>query len=233
MRLRIHAGFAALLALGACSAAGPVSAPIARTLTWFSYIAAEDLQAACREGAPEVYRFVYNAVYTEQVRTYDLTLDGPDSGGLLRSAAFGGIPVATISLRDPLAGWRGEVSWESVAPEAISRIRAGLARAGFFAPPPAGTFLDSGNFYWVVNACIEGQHYFNVFAAPAHPVAELGFFAPLLRHDRTGVAVNPVRSRVARGEDRPGPATSFAAAKLGPRFRLQVGENGLVVRPQR
>ena len=233
MRFRVHAGLLALLVLGACSAAGPTSAPIPRTLEWFSYIAGEDLQVACREGAPEIYRFVYNAVYTEQVRTYDLTLDGPDSGGLLRSAAFGGIPVATISLSDPLAGWRGEVSWESVAPEAVSRIRAGLGRAGFFAPPPAGTFLDSGNFYWVVNACIDGRHHFNVFAAPAHPVAELGFFAPLLRHDRTGVAVNPVRPRIARGEDRPGPATSPAAAKLGPRFRLEVGEKGLVGRPLR
>lgn len=231
MRFHVPAGFTALLVLGACSAAGPANEPIARTLAWFSYVAAEDLQAACREGAPEVYRFVYNAVYTEQVRTYDLTLDGPGLGGLLRSAAFGGIPVATFSLSDPLGGWRGAQSLRSVAPEAVAHIRAGLADAGFFAPPPAGTFLDSGNFYWVVNACIEGRHHFNVFAAPAHPVADLGFFAPLLRHDATGVAVNPVRPCLARGEDRPGPATSFAAAKLGPRFRLMVGEAGLVVGP--
>jgi hypothetical protein len=112
----------------------------------------------------------------------------------------------------------------------VARIRAELADAGFFAPPPVGEFLDSGNFYWVVNACIDGRHHFNVFTAPGRPVGELGFFAQLLRHDGTGIGVNPVRPRGARGEDRPGQPTSLAAAKLGPRFLLQVGEKGLLVR---
>ena len=231
MRFPAHANLVALLTLGACSAAGPSSAPVPHTLEWFSYIAGTDMQAACREGAPEGYRFVYNAVYTEHVRTYDLSIDGAGSTGLLRSAVFGGFPVSTISLDDPLAQWRGEISWASVPPGSIAQIRAALVEAGFFTPPPAGTFLDSGGFYWVVNACIDGRHHFNVFAAPAQPVGELGFFVHLLRYDRTGIAVNPVRPRGARGEDRPGPPTSLAAAKLRPRFVLEVGENGLLVRP--
>ena len=231
MRLCVCASLVALLALGACTSAGPSSSPGTRTVEWFSYIAGEDIQGACRAGAPERYRFVYNAVYTEQVRTYDLAIGGAGSAGLLRSAVFSGKPISTRSLLDPLGGWRGEVSWESVAPEALAQIRAGLADAGFFAAPPAGKFLDSGDFYWVVNACISGRHHFNVFAAPAQPVGELGFFVHLLRHDRTGVAVNPVKPRSARAEDRQGPVTRVAAATRGPRFLLQVGERGLLIRP--
>ena len=231
MRFPYLAGLLALVGLTACSSAGPSSSPVPRTAEWFSYVAGEDIQAACRDGTPDRYRFVYNAVYTEQVRTYDLSIDGAGATGLLRSAVFGGFPVSTFSLADPLARWRGEVSWETVTPESVTQIRTELAAAGFFATPPVGDFLDSGDFYWVVNACIGGRHRFNVFASPATPVGELGFFVQLLRYDRTGVAVNSVRPRVARGEDRPGQPTSLAAARLGPRFLLQVGERGLLVRP--
>ncbi len=230
MGFRFLASLAAFLGLAARTSAGPASSPVSRTAEWFSYIAGEDIQAGCHEGAPDRYRFVYNAVYTEQVRTYDLSLE-TGATGLLRLTVFGGFPVSTFSLKDPLARWRGEVSWESVTPESVARIRAELADAGFFAPPPVGKFLDSGNFYWVVNACIDGRHYFNVFTAPGHPVAELGFFVELLRYDGTDVALNPVRPREARGEDRPGPPTSLEAARLGPRFLLQVGNDGLLVRP--
>ncbi len=195
MGFRFLINLAALLALTACSSAGPSNGPLSRTAEWFSYIAAEDIQATCRAGAPDRYRFVYNAVYTEQVRTYDLSLDGADATGLLRSAVFGGFPVSTFSLTDPLARWRGEFSWETVTAESVARIQAELADAGFHAPPPVGEFLDSGDFYWVLNACIDGRHRFNVFAAPERPVGELAFFAHLLRYDRTGVAVNPVRPR--------------------------------------
>ena len=94
-----------------------------------------------------------------------------------------------------------------------------------------GTIVYNSHFYWVVNACISGRHHFNVFAAPAQPVGELGFFVHLLRHDRTGVAVNPVKPRSARAEDRQGPVTRVAAATRGPRFLLQVGERGLLIRP--
>ena len=191
------------------------------TAEWFSYIAAEDIQATCRAGAPDRYRFVYNAVYTEQVRTYDLSLDGADATGLLRSAVFGGFPVSTFSLTDPLARWRGEFSWETVTAESVARIQAELADAGFHAPPPVGEFLDSGDFYWVVNACIDGRHRFNVFAAPERPVGELAFFAHLLRYDRTGVAgtdrppVAPARYALRAIRCDPGMGEQGGAAKSG------------------
>ena len=144
---------------------------------------------------------------------------------------FGGFPVSTFSLNDPLAGWHGRVSVETVATDSVDQIRAGLAEAGFFAAPPIGAFLDSGDFYWVVNACVEGRYRFNAFAAPAQAVAAFRFFTELLRHDRTAIAVKPVRSRHPRGQASPGTPTSLSAAELGPRFLLQVGENGLLVRP--
>ena len=54
--------------------------PVVRKFTWFSYVGGEDIRAACRLGTRDRYRFVYNAVYEEQVRSYDL-MAAPESGG--------------------------------------------------------------------------------------------------------------------------------------------------------
>ena len=46
--------------------------PVIRKFTWFSYIGADDIREKCKYSSNPQYRFVYNGVYNEQVRTYDI-----------------------------------------------------------------------------------------------------------------------------------------------------------------
>ncbi|MDA0240525.1 MAG: hypothetical protein O3A84_10935, partial [Proteobacteria bacterium] len=63
--------------------------PITRKFSWFSYVGGEDIRTACVTGAPDRYRFVYNAVYNEQVRSYDLVAS-PEPGRFDLKAAVSG-----------------------------------------------------------------------------------------------------------------------------------------------
>ena len=55
--------------------------PLARKLSWFSYLASDDIRENCGKTVVNQFRFVYNAMYLEQVRTYDL---GPIFGDFSR-----------------------------------------------------------------------------------------------------------------------------------------------------
>jgi hypothetical protein len=59
-----------------------VDQPIVRSLNWFSYVASDDIRAACRPGARNRLRLVYNALWEEQVRTYELFLQPDGIAGL-------------------------------------------------------------------------------------------------------------------------------------------------------
>ena len=53
-----------LLLPAGCTTRGAEHDPIARTLTWYSYLNGDDLRAACTAGATDRYRLVYNAIWT-------------------------------------------------------------------------------------------------------------------------------------------------------------------------
>src|SRR5438105_4793936 len=59
-----------------------VDQPIVRSLNWFSYVAAEDIRAACRPGGRSRLRLIYNALWEEQVRAYELFLQPDGTAGL-------------------------------------------------------------------------------------------------------------------------------------------------------
>src|SRR4051812_2306638 len=71
------------LTLGIVSTAGAqraernVDQQIVRSLNWFSYVAAEDIRAACQHGGRSRLRLIYNALWEEQVRSYEIFLQ-PD-----------------------------------------------------------------------------------------------------------------------------------------------------------
>ena len=213
------------VALVGCTVPGPPRDPLTRELTWFGYLAGDDIRGACRAGLDR-YRFVYNAVYTEQVRTYDLRIDAA-GGGRLDTTVFGGIEVAEIPRRDPLPTWFGRPSRAVLTRGDVAALLRALGASGFDSPPPLGARLDSGNFYWVVTACRRGRFHFNAFAAPSARFAGVTFLEPLLAHDGTGVPVNRVRARRVRGMDRPGRPQHEAAASGGPRFLFKVSELGI------
>ena len=59
-----------------------VEQPIVRSLNWFSYVAGDDIRAACRPGGRNRIRLVYNALWEEQVRTYEIFLQPDGTAGL-------------------------------------------------------------------------------------------------------------------------------------------------------
>ena len=218
---------AALLGiLGACTVAGPPHEPLTRELTWFGYLAGDDIRRACGLDGPDRYRFVYNAIYTEQVRSYDLVDFG--DGGELETNVFGRIELARVLLSNPLPSWFGETSRATLSPWDVATIVTALQESGFDDPPPVGTRLDSGNFYWIVLACRGGRFHFNAYAPPSDQFEQIRFLEPLLAHDNTGIAVNPVRDRPVRGMDRPGRPQAESAASGGPHFSFKVSELGII-----
>ncbi len=46
--------------------------PVQRRFTWYSYLNGDDIREDCEADARPRYRFVYNGVYVQQVRSYDI-----------------------------------------------------------------------------------------------------------------------------------------------------------------
>ena len=57
---------------GCTTYTGSADNPLARSFTWFSYVAGDDIKAECTSESRDHFRFVYNANYEQQIRAYDL-----------------------------------------------------------------------------------------------------------------------------------------------------------------
>jgi hypothetical protein len=212
----------ALAATGCTS--GSSENPVARTVGWFDYVAGGDIERTCGNVAGARYRFVYNAIYTEQVRTYDLTTTPGGDAGLLTARAFDPYSAVEITLSDPLAGWRGVSAKSLLDEDDVAGIVKALHESGFDLAAPVGLSLRSDTFYWVVAACRSGRFSINAWAAPSTEFADLSFPEVLFRHDGTGVAVNPVRP-LDLGVFRHGPASDRSELRE-PQFLIRIGGDG-------
>jgi hypothetical protein len=187
------AAVAVLLGLSACTyRAGDSDNPIGRSFSWFSYLNADDLRASCTKGAADRYRIVYNAVWQEQVRTYDVTV-GRD-GGDLKIQVKGDTDFArAIPLDDLLSPWRGKILRSRLSPRDIQRLGGALRRSGFYKPVPKGTRVQSWGFFWVAAACEGGRFRFNVWAFPSRRFDDVTLAKALKRLDRTKIPFNKPR----------------------------------------
>ena len=223
------AGMTGLLA--GCAAVGPTDNPVLRSLTWERYIGGDDLARACVPDQPPRYRLVYNAVATEQQRTYDIT--GLSEGGALVETRVIGQPVINdprnpITLQNPFAPWTGKKAVQRIDATELAKLVAALDASGFEGPAPDGLFLRADSFFWTASACRNGQFHFYAWSAEApgfNPVAErlLGAVAavddsgipPIHPHT---VALPPYGSYFANPRpDQPDYTP----------LRFQVGKNGL------
>ena len=215
---------AGALLLAGCASSGPVSDPVARNLSWFSYLAGDDIRAACAPGAPDRYRFVYNAIWGEQVRAYDVTL-GP-SDAVQVSRVFGSANLLSLDPFDPQGPWRGQRS-EVALPPAGAALMAGLLPGEEAVKP--GAFLRSDDYYWAASACEEGRFVFQAWDSATPDFDGLPFLKILGPGDRTQVPVKPFKKLALPPFD---PSARFerhtpdGTLQL---FRLQVGRDGLNV----
>ncbi len=195
---------AALIGLSACTyRAGDDDSPIGRSFSWFSYLNADDLRANCTKGAPDRYRVVYNAVWQEQVRTYDLTAVG--DGADLKTRVTGDADFSRpIPLTDLLSPWRGKIVRRRLSRREVGRLLRALRNSGFHKPVPQGTRVQSWGFFWVAAACEGGRFRFNVWAYPSRRFQRVTLARTLGRLDRTKIPFNQPREtwRPDRQEDR-------------------------------
>jgi hypothetical protein len=88
MKVMFAAAFGlALVTVSTASAQRPdrnVEQPVVRSFNWFSYVGGDDIRSACQPGGRNRVRLVYNGLWDEQVRVYDVFLQ-PDGRSRWRS----------------------------------------------------------------------------------------------------------------------------------------------------
>lgn len=217
--------------LSACAAVGPTDDPFTRSLTWERYVGGDDLARSCAAGQQDRYRLVYNAIEGEQQRLYDLSAM-PDGGAMLEARVIGPAalndPRNPISIRDPLAPWRGKSTLYRMAADEFAKVKSALSAAGFEAPAPDGLFLRGDSFYWTASACRAGQFHFHAWSAPSPEFDRMvvPLLEALMPYDKTGY-----EARLPHEVPLPPYSTYFNTTdpdvfQKAP-HRLQVGKNGL------
>lgn len=184
---RIVAAALFALALAGCADTSRIDNPVLGRLSWFQYLAGEDIKAACVAETPARYRFIFNAVFDEQVRAYDLVRT--ETGAELRVRVSGG----DFRLLEFGFGtsWRPETVKRDSAAQLDRETYLALIRQieadGFGAAPQDGMRLQSYDFYWAVSACAGGRFHFNAWRNETPEFAALRFPALLYAHDKTDI----------------------------------------------
>ena len=198
-RIGSAAALIALAVLAGCASTGQgyQDNPVTRKLSWFSYIKGDDVRARCQPGAPDSYRFVYNGVYIEQVRTYDIERS-PVPGHMRMTARVTEKANLSEILLDPgapdvLQPWRPKTAVIDVPDADVLRLKQALLADGFLSRPAPTRGVTSIEFYWAVSACIDGQFRLNAYVWPGDEFNRASFTKLLFGWDMTGIGVNPPR----------------------------------------
>jgi hypothetical protein len=178
--------------LAGCSDAAHVDTPVTGRFAWFAFLGGEDIRADCRPGAPARYRFVYNAVFDEQVRSYDLTRKADGATLDVRVPPAGATAVKLQAFADG-SGPRTRAT-ATLDLDTYRAIARQLEADGFGGATPTDRNFPSWDFYWMVSACAEGRFHIYAWRNGTPEFAALRFPALLFAQDKTGAPVNPVRS---------------------------------------
>ena len=199
--------------------------PIARKFTWFSYLDGADIRAACAATSPLQVRAVYNGVYDEQIRTYDLK---PRSGEadafdlsvrVIGEADLSEVKVERMeNLLDP---WRGEGAKTILRGKDVTLLVDAMGADGVMKRSPVGLELHSDDFYWIVSACIDGAFVFHAYKWPQQPFNKAQFRSLLLGWDMTGIPLNVPRKVLDIDDPTRRPEETRSD------FQVRIGENGL------
>jgi len=212
----------ALLLVAGCTAVdGSSDNPVARKFQWFSFIEGGDFKQTCTPGAPDRYRMIYNGVYTEQVRIYDLHGDtGALDARLIEPMDLKNIEVSSFS--DLLNPWRGVVVSRALTTDQTVSVIDALDADGAFGPPAVGVQLPSMGFYWTIAACHNGAYHFTAMAWPSDAWDSALFPSALEAIDPIEQPVNPPRkTKLVRD------TIGTKSIDTRTEFFLKVGENGL------
>ncbi|NUB08517.1 hypothetical protein FW320_20335 [Azospirillum sp. Vi22] len=228
-RIAKVAGLAAAGLLAGCASVGPTDNPVARKLTWVSYLNGDDLRAACTKGESDRYRLVFNADYQKHVRTYDIVGDRGTGGAMVEARVLEATDLARIDLDDPAAVGRGPVVKAQLSPRQFALFVLRLYESGAFEPAPSGVRLPSNGVYWLINGCRRGSWFFNAYPYPSDRFADIRFDGPLKELDGSVQGTGVPYPVLPRPQDAPRTLpTGGQVDSAGVVFEVQVGRDGLV-----
>ncbi|MBL4739407.1 MAG: hypothetical protein COB20_06260 [SAR86 cluster bacterium] len=216
----------ALLFVTACSATGGPGNPLTRPFQYFSYLNGDDIRNNCSVGGPSKYRLVFNALYEQQVRAYDISQEFKADTGLQKTRVFSRgigseIDVSTKGL-DFVSNLKSD---EMIDMDTLISIDNALISVGFEQPAKEGLVLHSDEFYWIAMVCRDGNFKYYAWTKENADIANLPFIDVLSKADKTGSKVAEVKEPIIHirgGRPRGGADTDSIGY-----FSLEVGNNGL------
>jgi len=197
-----------------------VDSPLTRSFYWFRYVAGTDIRERCITGGLNHIRLVYNAIWDQQVRAYDMALQGANGATLVTRVIADIGNLSYVEVRDwngLLDPWRGKRAETRLTAADVTRLIALLDESGGFGPPPAGLELPSNDYWWTVASCRNGRWGFAAYHYPTDKFARVRFAEALFAADKTGVAVSLPKDL---------PPAIFRGDRTR-QWRLAVGRDGL------
>lgn len=233
--MRVLPATACVLALIASVPAGAqradrkVDQPIVRSFNWFGYVGGDDIRADCRSGSRNRIRLVYNALWEEQVRTYELFLQPDGTAGLNVGvlADQGDLSNLLISSGSDVTNpWRMKRGQRLLDAAQTRDVLGALQASAAFGPPRDGLRLPDNDFWWTVASCRDGIWGFQAYHYPTDGFAGVRFAEKLYALDNVPVPINKPR-KLAPAQFRRDFDSHSAQRGRGDRWMLIVGKDGL------
>ncbi len=209
-----------------------VETPMGRSLNWFAYVGGDDIRAACTPQGRSRIRIVYNALWEEQVRTYEIFLQ-PDGTAGVTTRVLADQGIVTNILIDT-SGSNTTGPWNARRGERVlTRDENGglmdlLQQSAAFGPPRNGLRLPDNDFWWTVASCRNGVWGFQAYHHPTDGFANARFMERILALDSVQVPVNRPR-KLEPAELRRDPLAQPGRDRVN-RWTLVVGTDGLRAR---
>lgn len=205
-----------------------VDRPIVRSFNWFSFVGGDDIREACGRDGRNRLRLIYNAIYSEQVRTYEIFLQPDGTAGMNIGVLADQGVVSDLLLRDGgdvLKPWSMRRGERLLRADETRELLGLLQASAGFGPPRDGMRLPDVDFWWTVASCRDGVWGFQAYHYPSDGFANVGFAQKLFSWDTVPVPVNPPRKLVPAElrRDLNAPVNHMKANQ----WTLTVGRDGL------
>lgn len=205
-----------------------VDPPIVRSFNWFSYVGGDDIRANCGKDGRSRLRLIYNAIYSEQVRTYEIFLQPDGTAGMNIGVLADQGVVSNLLVGnggDVLKPWSMKRGERILTPDETRALMGLLQASAAFGPPRDGLRLPDVDFWWTVASCRDGVWGFQAYHHPTDGFANVKFAQQLFAWDTVPVPVNPPRKLVPAElrRDWNAPVNHMKANQ----WTLTVGKDGL------
>lgn len=234
MRIAAAVAFAAVVA-----AVSPIAAQqrldraveqpvLKRSLNWFGYVAGDDIREACKPGGRDRLRLVYNGLWEEQVRTYEVVLQPDGTAGVTFGVLADQGQVASLTIggaSDLTNPWKMRKAQRLLNSSETSELIGLLEASSGFGPPRDGLRLPDNDFWWTVASCRKGIWGFQAYHHPTDGFANVKFAEKLFAWDSVPVKVNRAR-KLEPAQFRRDPLAQPGRDRAN-RWVLVVGKDGL------